>query len=44
MFKIIKIFYMLLNAKERYVKVRDLKNVMKVYLIPTHSEFNLSDA
>ena len=35
---------MLLDAKERHVKGREIKNVMEAHLIPTHIEFNSSDA
>ena len=38
------ILYMLLNAKDRYVKGGYIRIVMEAYLIPTHSEFNRSDA
>ena len=35
---------MLFNAEDRYAKGRDIKNIMKVYIIPTHSEFDCSDS
>ena len=35
---------MLLNAKKKYTKRQDIQDIMKVYVIPSHSELYRSDA